>query len=146
MRVTRRRSVLSAVKVREVMTADVIATHPDESLTDIAIRMRDHAVGAVAIVEGDELKGILTERDLVRATAEGLSPRVTPAGAYMSAGPVTIAPHEPLTEAVARMVDRGIRHLPVIDEGRLIGVVSARDVLAGSEHSRDLAQLAYEPW
>jgi CBS domain-containing protein len=145
-RVNRRTPRRSSVRVGEIMTVGVIATHPNESLADIAIRMRDHAVGVVAIVEGEELKGILTERDLARATADGLSPRVTPANAYMTPDPATIVADDPLEEAAAKMVVRGIRHLPVVEERRVVGMLSARDVLANSEPSRDLAQLAYEPW
>jgi CBS domain-containing protein len=145
-KVTRRSSRRSSVTAREIMTAGVIATHAEESLADIATRMRDHAVGAIAIMDGEELKGILTERDLTRATADGLSPRVTSAKAYMTPDPVTIVADDRLEVAAARMVAHGIRHLPVVEEGRVVGIVSARDVLANSEPSPDLAQLAYEPW
>jgi CBS domain-containing protein len=127
------------------MTEGVIAAHPQETLVEIAVRMRDHAVGAVAIMEGDELKGIVTERDLTRATADGLSPRATVAEAYMTPAPLTITAQETVEDAVSRMVERRIRHLPVIEDGRVIGVVSARDVLVDVEPG-DLGQLAYEPW
>jgi CBS domain-containing protein len=128
------------------MTIGVIATDRSESLADIAIRMRDHGVGAVIIMDGQTLNGILTERDLTRATADGLSPRVTAAEVYMTPDPVTIAAEESVEAAAARMVERGIRHLPVVEEGQVIGVVSARDLLLSAEPCRDLAQLAFEPW
>jgi CBS domain-containing protein len=97
-------------------------------------------------MQGDELKGIVTERDLMRATADGVSPRATLASAYMTPDPATIIPEVTVEEAAARMVALRIRHLPVVEEGRVVGVISARDVLASGEVSKDLAQLAYEPW
>ena len=127
------------------MTEGVISAHPQELLVDIAVRMRDHAVGAVAIMEGDELRGIVTERDLTRATADGLSPRATVAEAYMTPEPLTIGAGETVEDAVSRMVERRIRHLPVVEEGRVIGLISARDLLVDAEPA-DLSQLAYEPW
>jgi CBS domain-containing protein len=128
------------------MTMGVVATHPNESLADIAVRIRDQGLGAVAIMEGEDLRVIITERDPSRATADGLSPRVTPASAYMTSHPYTIDVDEEASEAASTMASRGIRHLPVTEEGRVIGVVSARDLLLSNEFCRDLAELAYEPW
>jgi CBS domain-containing protein len=145
MRVTHR-TPTPPIRVRDVMTTRVVATHPKESLADIAIRMRDHGVGAVAMMEGEELIGIITERDLSRATADGSSPQVTPADAYMTRDLFTIDAEDEVSEAASSMAARGIRHLPVLEEGRLIGVVSARDLLLSNEPCRDLAELAYEPW
>jgi CBS domain-containing protein len=145
MRVTRR-TTRHSPRVREVMTVGLVATHAQEPLAEVAVCMRDNAVGAVAIMDGDELKGIVTERDLMRATADGRSPRATLASAYMTPDPATIIPEETVEEAAARMVALTIRHLPVMEEGRVVGVISARDVLASGEVSKDLAQLAYEPW
>jgi CBS domain-containing protein len=145
MRLTRR-TRKRPMRVREVMSEGVIAAHSMESLADIAVRMRDHAVGAIAIMEGEGLKGIITERDLMRATADGLSPRVTTADAYMTQDPLTIGPDDAANEAASRMVERCIRHLPVMKDGRVIGVVSARDLLLNTEPCRDIAQLVYEPW
>jgi CBS domain-containing protein len=145
MRVTRRTPTPPS-RVRDVMTMGVVATHPNESLADIAVRMRDQGIGAVAIMEGEELIGIITERDLSRATADGLSPRVTPAKAYMTSDPWTIDADGEVSEAASTMSTRGIRHLPVTEEGRVIGFVSARDLLLSNEPCGDLAELAYEPW
>ena len=128
------------------MTEGLVATHPQESLSDVAQRMRDHGVGAVAIMEGEKLVGIVTERDLTRATVDGLSPRITPAARYMSPDPVTIAPEVDAGEAAALMSAHRIRHLPVVEEGKLIGFLSARDILRIQQGCGDLADLAYEPW
>ena len=132
-------------RVRNAMTEGLVATHPHESLTDVASRMRDHGVGAVGIMEDEQLVGIITERDLMRAIADGLSPRVTPASKYMTRSPVTVGPDDDVSEASAQMSARRIRHLPVVEEGKVVGVLSARDVLRLQEPP-DLADLAYEPW
>ena len=145
MRVSRR-SRRRRDTVRSVMTEGLVATHPDESLTDLASRMRDRGVGAVAIMEEERLVGIITERDLMRAIADGLSPRVTPASAYMTRGPLTIGPDDEVHEAAAQMSANRIRHLPVIEQGRVVGFLSARDILRIQDSCRDLAELAYEPW
>ena len=128
------------------MTEGLVATHPHESLADVANRMRDHGVGAVAIMEDERLVGIITERDLMRAIADGLSPRVTPASRYMTPGPLTVGPEEDVGDAAAQMSARRIRHLPVMEQGKVVGLLSARDVLRIQEPSTDLAELAYEPW
>ena len=128
------------------MTEGLVATHPHESLTDVANRMRDHGVGAVAIMEEDQLVGIITERDLMRAIADGLSPGLTPASEYMTPGPLTVGPEEDVGEASAQMSARRVRHLPVVEEGKVVGLLSARDILRIEEAASDLADLAYEPW
>ena len=128
------------------MTEGLVATHPHESLTNVANRMRDHGVGALAIMEDEQLVGIITERDLMRAIADGLSPSATRAAEYMTRGPLTVGPEDLLGEASAQMSARRIRHLPVVEEGRVVGLLSARDVLRIQELSNDLADLAYEPW
>ena len=140
-----RRTPSPPSSVRDVMTEGLIAAGPGETLVEIAVRMRDHAVGAVAIMDGGELKGIVTERDLTRATADGLSPHETVAEAYMTPAPLTITAQETVEDAVSRMVERRIRHLPVVEEGRVIGLISSRDVLVDAEPG-ELGQLAYEPW
>ena len=117
------------MRVSELMQPEVFQTYPEESLADAAIRMRDHGVGSLAVFEGDELVGILTERDVLRATADGAPPRVTPVAAYMS-GPAVVVPPEADTLAACRlMVEHDIRHLPVVGGGELKGMVSARDLL-----------------
>ena len=117
------------MRVSELMQPEVWQTYPDESLADAAIRMRDHGVGSLAVTDGDELIGILTERDLLWAIADGAPPNVTRVGAYMSAPPVVAAPDMDAIAASRTMVEQDVRHLPVVDAGELVGMVSARDLL-----------------
>lgn len=133
--------------VRSLMTPGAITIGPGASLTEAAVRMRAHRVGALAVVEDDRLAGILTERDLLRAVAEGRDPQATAVGTAMTPNPRTIAPDDPVEEAAAAVIELGVRHLPVIEGPRIVGFVSARDLLArGRSRPVDFDQLTYEPW
>lgn len=117
------------MRVGDIMQPDVLTTFPEESLTDAATRMRDYGVGSLVVMEGEDMVGVITERDLLAATADGLAPRVTPVSAYMAEGPVVAEPAMEAAEAAALMVGHEIRHLPVVRRGKPIGMISARDLL-----------------
>ncbi len=85
-------------------------------------------VGAVVVLEDDQLRGILTERDVLRAVAEGRVESSTVAQ-LMTPQPETIDPTESTATAATLMIHGGFRHLPVVDEGRVIGIVSIRDLM-----------------
>jgi CBS domain-containing protein len=125
-----RKKELAAMKVEGFCSAmDVVATS-GEPLATVASRMRFNDVGCVPIIDNGTLSGILTERDLARAVADGVDPRTTVVGDYMSSSPIVVEADETLADATRVMVDGGIRHLPVLDHGRMIGVMSMRDILA----------------
>jgi len=117
------------MKVGSVFHPAVACLDPGASLTNAATLMRAGEFGSVAIFEGDRLAGILTETDIVRAVAEHRDPDTTTLAEYMSLDPVTAYPEEDSMDVALRMVEGGFRHLPVVDDGRLIGMVSARDLL-----------------
>ena len=117
------------MRVSELMQSEVLQTFPDESLADAAIRMRDHGVGSLAVVDGDELLGILTERDLLWALADGAAPHVARVAAYMTTNSVVASPDTDVVTASRLMVQHDVRHLPVMTAGQLTGMVSARDLL-----------------
>ena len=94
-----------------------------------------HQVGALPILEGQRLVGIITERDLTAALAEGADPLTTPVSDYMTPAPEVLRPDSELADAAHLMLDLGIRHLPVVRGGRLVGVLSMRDVL-DADHPR----------
>lgn len=117
------------MKVESVYHRAVTCLNPGASLTEAASLMRAGGYGSVAIYEGDRMAGILTETDLVRAMADHRDPASTTVSEYMSLDPVTAGLEEDSMEVSERMVRNGIRHLPVVEHGRLVGMVSARDLL-----------------
>lgn len=98
--------------------------------------MRKHNVGSVLIIEAGALKGILTVADMTyRVVAEGRDPDKTCLSEVMTAGPDTVGPGTTAIEALRLMQDGGYRHLPVVTDGDVLGVVSRRD-FHGAEKSR----------
>jgi CBS domain-containing protein len=135
--------MLAAMDVSELMAAPVVKTSARETLCGAAARMRDHGIGALAVVdEDDELVGIVTERDLLRAMADGRPPRTTPVEWYLSPVPVTIAPDADCAAAARLMVQHEIRHVPVTRRGRPVGMLSARDLLLVEAWRREVAAAA----
>ena len=117
------------MKVESVYHPAVACLTPGASLSEAASLMRAGEFGSVAIYEGDEMAGILTETDLVRAMADHRDPALTTVSGYMSLDPVTAGLEEDSMAVSERMVRNGFRHLPVVEHGRLVGMVSARDLL-----------------
>ena len=117
--------------VRAVVTGQrVITATPDTSVDEAARLMREHGVGALPVVHAGRLAGIFTERDaLFRVLAEAMPPRRTPLAAVMTRDPRTIHPDKPVRNALMMMHEGGYRHVPVVEDGRLLGMVSARDAL-----------------
>jgi CBS domain-containing protein len=116
--------------VREVMKhRDPVTARPDDTAQAAAERMAAAGCGSVLVCNGDRLCGIFTERDLLaRVVAPGLDPRATRLEAVMTPDPDTIESTDTAREAVRRMDEFGYRHLAVVEEGRLVGVLSLRDL------------------
>jgi CBS domain-containing protein len=128
------------VEVSELMRTPVVTTTGHTTLCAAAARMRDHGIGALAVVDDDgALAGIITERDLVRAVADGRTPRVTPVEWYASPLPATIGPDADCSAAARIMVRHQVRHLPVTRAGRPVGMLAARDLLLVEAWSREVA-------
>ena len=116
--------------------ADLLGLPATASAYDAACAMRDRGVGRVLVTEGGRLSGIFTERDLMnRVVACDREPRTTPLVEVMTADPTTISPKATALEALRLMEDSGFRHLPVVAGGRLVGILSRRD-LSGAEKAR----------
>jgi CBS domain-containing protein len=116
------------VQVRDVMTPASVTESPQDSLRSAAERMWRQQTGSLIIAEGERLIGIITERDVLRALALGADPDHTSVDDAMTAQVFTVIPDMPLQDAAREMAARWIRHLPVVENGRLLGVVSMRDV------------------
>jgi CBS domain-containing protein len=119
-----------AQKIRDVMTPEPVALPLDAPLTEAARLMRDQGVGGVLVTQAGRLCGVLTDRDIVvRAVAEGRDLRGTRLDQVCSAGVVTIGPDDETDAAVRLMREQGVRRLPVVQDGRAVGIVSLRDVV-----------------
>ena len=117
------------MKVTDLQQHELYTAQADESLDEAADRMSWHQVGALPVLEGQHLVGIITERDLTAALAEGADPMLTPVSDYMTAAPEVLGPDSELADAAQVMLELGVRHLPVVRSGQLVGVLSMRDVL-----------------
>lgn len=116
------------MQVQDVMTQATVTESASDSLRSAAEHMWRQQTGSLLITEGGRLAGIITERDVLRAVALGADPDRCTVDEAMTAEVFTVPPDMPLQEAAREMATRWIRHLPVVDNGRLLGVVSMRDV------------------
>jgi CBS domain-containing protein len=116
------------MQVKDIMHADVKTTSPEDTFAHVASLLHEHAISSVVIMDGERLAGIVTERDLVNLVADGLDPRETKAGDRMTRELDTVSPRTDIAEAAEHMARLKIRHLPVVDEGRLVGIISIRDL------------------
>jgi CBS domain-containing protein len=112
------------MKAKDVMTKDPVTLGPQATLGEAATLMRQEDCGSIPIVDGGRLVGIVTDRDIVvRAVAAGKDARTTAVSEVMSADPVCISPDTDVDEAAKVMADRQIRRLPVVEDGKLAGIL-----------------------
>ena len=114
--------------IRDVMSSTLLTVDATATLTDAAAQMHDRGVGAALVLTGERLSGILTERDVLRAVATG-QVEGTKVAAWMTHDPETVEPGERPGHAAAIMLHGGFRHLPVVEGGTPIGIVSIRDLM-----------------
>lgn len=108
----------------------VFTATPTDTVGAICALLHSRRVGAMIVMDGDRLAGIVSERDIVRALAEGGGAALTrPVCDYMTKDVLVAAPSETLNALLSQMTDRRIRHLPVCEKGRLIGIVSIGDLV-----------------
>jgi len=116
------------VLVRDVMTGAAVTDSATDTLRSAAERMWREQTGSLLVMDDDRLAGIITERDLLRAVALGADLATATVDEAMTAEVFTVPPDMPLRDAAREMAARWIRHLPVVDGGRVLGVISMRDV------------------
>jgi CBS domain-containing protein len=114
--------------VADVMSRKLLTVEPTTDLSEAAAKMNDRSVGAALVLTGDHVSGILTERDVLRAVATG-GVEGTKVGAWMTHDPETVGPGDPPGEAATVMLRGGFRHLPVLEDGTPVGIVSIRDLM-----------------
>lgn len=129
--------------VREVMSAEPLTLQSTDSLREAARKMREADIGPVIVEEGGEICGVLTDRDIVvRAIAEGLNPDEASAGEICSRDLATLEPDQPVEDAIRLMRERAIRRLPVVEEGKPVGIVSIGDLALERDRRSALADIS----
>jgi CBS domain-containing protein len=115
-----------------VSRQSLVTVHPGDSVRAVVHLMTKRHIGAVPVVDADgALAGIFTERDVMcRVVDRDLDPHATTIGQVMTAAPTTATPDWPILKALEHMADGGYRHLPVVEDGRLVAIVSIRDLYA----------------
>jgi CBS domain-containing protein len=115
--------------VLELKGNDVVTVSPETAVLGAVQQMNDRRIGALLVVERGRPVGIFTERDvLVRVVAAGLDPRTTPVGEVMTRNPVVIRSDATVSQAMVVITEKRCRHLPVLDGGRLCGLISIGDL------------------
>ncbi|RIK09663.1 MAG: citrate synthase/methylcitrate synthase [Acidobacteria bacterium] len=115
--------------VADVMSYPVVTATATDTIADVAERMVQHQVGAVVVVEETRPVGIFTERDNVRFAASGADPAATKVTEWMTENPDTVEPDVEVVEAFKSLAERKYRHIPVVKDGELVGIVSMRDII-----------------
>ena len=132
-----------ADKVSEVMTDSVESVEPSDSAADAAKKMASADVGAILVVDGDELKGIVTDRDIVvKAVAEGKDPSDVKVEEICSSDATTIEPDAGIDDAIELMRDNKVRRLPVVDDGEPKGIVSIGDLAEARDERSALGEIS----
>jgi CBS domain-containing protein len=116
------------MKVREAMTQVVLTAEAGMTIAEAASLMAQRRVGSALVVDGERLVGIFTERDIVKALSQDASATHQAIGHWMTRNPQTISSEATVEEALQRMLDGGFRHLPVVDDDRMAGMISMRDL------------------
>jgi CBS domain-containing protein len=115
--------------IEELMTTELFTVQPGESVREVAVQMDKNGVGAVLVMDGKTLRGLFSERDLLRRViSAGLDPDSTSVANVMTSDPVTVAPDAPIKDCARVIRDRGFRHLPVVKDGTPVGILSSRDL------------------
>jgi CBS domain-containing protein len=112
----------------EHMSRDLLTVAPDEPLPQVAQRMVERDVGAVIVMQGEALAGILTERDVLRAVAAGITEDTLVAD-WMTRDPETMEPSDTTAHAAVLMIHGGFRHLPLVEGSEVVGMLSIRDLM-----------------
>jgi CBS domain-containing protein len=137
-------------RISDVMSLRVVSVQPEESVQVAIARMLEENVGSVAVCQGTELVGIFTERDVLHLAGHGGALGELRVGDVMTRSPVTVSPDDDALAAARLMGERRIRHLPVVQDGNVLGILGIRDVLRTlverlwREHDPEARETAHE--
>jgi CBS domain-containing protein len=124
------------LKVKDLPPGPLLSVDPETTLAEVARQMRKDDSDAVAVMSEGRLVGIITERDLVRAIADGVDPQEARADLVMTADPATVDADDEVAIVAVKMMRLGVRHLPVVNKaGKPVGLVSARNLVAMLDES-----------
>ena len=119
--------------VREVMRTTLYSVDPSTTVGEAISLMAQNRIGSALIMEGGQLIGIFTERDTVRAISQSYDAPTHEISSWMTRNPKTVSPDVDSEEALKLMLDSGFRHLPVVEGGEVVGMVSMRDLAAETQ-------------
>lgn len=117
------------MELRELLSGEVETVNADTTVIDAAAQMQRAGVGSLAVLDDDEFSGIFTERDILRLVASGADAATETVAGWMTMYPDAFVPDMDVKEAADWMLAAGYRHLPVIEDDRLVGMASIKDVL-----------------
>ena len=118
------------MQVSDIMHREVVMVSAEESFAHAAGVLREHRISSAVVMDGDRPAGIVTERDVVNIVAAGSDPSSVRVGEHMTTDLATAEPRADIADAARMMAQRGIRHLPVLDRGELVGIISMRDLMS----------------
>jgi len=115
--------------VSDLMTPDVLTATPSETIAEVSSRMGERKVGSIVVVDDTRPVGILTERDMIKIAASGTDTSIAKVSEWMTENPDTVEPGVDVDDAFHRLTEHGYRHMPVVENGKLVGIVSLRDLV-----------------
>ena len=132
--------------IRDVMTTDLVTLPPSTTLVDAAKAMVDRSIGDVLVADNGEIRGVVTDRDIVvRGVAEGCDNTTTTLEDVCSADLLAVTPSDSVEDAARVMADNAIRRLPVVDNGQAVGIVSIGDLAVAREPDSALGDISAAP-
>jgi CBS domain-containing protein len=132
------------MQVREIMTTRIVSVEPSSTVKDAALLMNRHNIGAVPVIDGGSIRGMLTDRDIVlRCVAENRDAGNVKVSDICSQGAVSVRPEETVKDAMHIMASEQVRRLPVVENGKLIGMLSFADI-AREKSGMELAEAISE--
>ena len=123
--------------VREIMSTKLVSVEPSATVAEAATVMGERHVGSALVMEGGSLVGIFTERDIVRALSQDFDAPGHPVSEWMTKQPKTVGADASVDEALETMLSGGFRHIPVLEDRGVVGVVSMRDISKASASRSD---------
>lgn len=132
-----------AQKIRDIMTSSPVTLAADQPVADAAAAMKKYGIGDVIVLDGGQMRGIVTDRDLaVRVLADGRDPQTTTLAEVCSPSVVTVSPDDDVAEAVSLIRQKAVRRLPVVDGRTPVGIVSIGDLAIERDERSALADVS----